>query len=257
MQFDKFTLKSQEAIQSAQQFAESNNNQEITPSHLIKAILEQPDGVVVPALQKMGVAPSRVLSMVNDQIQSLPKVSGSGAVQVYVSGELKRLLDNSFSAASQMQDDYVSQEHIFLALLRERGSNLADKLGSMGISEQNFLKALSSIRGNQRVTDPYPEEKYQALEKYGKNLTDIAKQGKLDPVIGRDEEIRRIIQVLSRRTKKQPGTYWRARRRQDGHCRRAGPADRQRRHPGYPKRQAGCYARFGLIGGRSQISRRI
>ncbi|MBT8355970.1 MAG: ATP-dependent chaperone ClpB [Desulfofustis sp.] len=204
MQFDKFTLKSQDAIQSAQQCAENNNNQEITPAHLVKAIMEQPDGVVVPALQKMGIDPSRVLAMVNDQIQSLPKVSGSGAVQVYVSGDLKRLLDNSFSAASQMQDEYVSQEHIFLALLRERTSSLADQLGSMGISEQNFLQALSSIRGNQRVTDPYPEEKYQALEKYGKNLTDIAKQGKLDPVIGRDEEIRRIIQVLSRRTKNNP-----------------------------------------------------
>lgn len=204
MQFDKFTLKSQEAIQSAQQLAESIGNQEITPAHMTKAILEQPDGVVVPVLQKMGIDPSRVLALVNDQIQALPKVSGSGASQVYVSAELKRLLDNSFSAASQMQDEYVSQEHIFLALLRDRKTNLSGQLGNLGISEQNFLQALSSIRGNQRVTDPYPEEKYQALEKYGKNLTDIAKQGKLDPVIGRDEEIRRIIQVLSRRTKNNP-----------------------------------------------------
>ena len=204
MQFDKFTLKSQEAVQGAQHLAEQNGNQEITPAHLAKAILEQPDGVVVPALQKMGIDPSRVLALVNEQIQSLPAVSGAGATQVYVSADLKRLLDNSFSAASQMQDEYVSQEHIFLALLRERKSRLTEQLSKMGISEQNFLQALSSIRGNQRVTDPYPEEKYQALEKYGKNLTDIAKQGKLDPVIGRDEEIRRIVQVLSRRTKNNP-----------------------------------------------------
>ena len=204
MQFDKFTLKSQEAIQGAQHLAEQNGNQEITPAHLTKAILEQPDGVVVPALQKMGIDPSRVLALINEQIQSLPAVSGSGATQVYVSVELKRLLDSSFSAASQMQDEYVSQEHIFLALLRERKSSLTEQLSKMGISEQNFLQALTSIRGNQRVTDPYPEEKYQALEKYGKNLTDIAKQGKLDPVIGRDEEIRRIVQVLSRRTKNNP-----------------------------------------------------
>jgi ATP-dependent Clp protease ATP-binding subunit ClpB len=204
MQFDKFTLKSQEAIQSAQQLAENGGNQEITPAHLTKAILEQPDGVVVPALQKMGIDPSRVLALVNEQVQSLPRVSGSGATQVYVSAELKRLLDNSFSVASQMQDEYVSQEHIFLALLKERKLSLADQLRKMGISEQNFLQALTTIRGNQRVTDPYPEEKYQALEKYGRNLTDIAKQGKLDPVIGRDEEIRRIIQVLSRRTKNNP-----------------------------------------------------
>lgn len=204
MQFDKFTLKSQEAIQGAQQLAESLGNQEITPAHLTKSILEQPGGVVVPVLQKMGIDPSRVLTLVNEQVQSLPKVSGSGATQVYVSAELKRVLDNSFSAASQMQDDYVSQEHIFLALLRDRKSNLSGQLGNLGISEQNFLQALTTIRGNQKVTDPYPEEKYQALEKYGKNLTDIAKQGKLDPVIGRDEEIRRIIQVLSRRTKNNP-----------------------------------------------------
>ena len=204
MQFDKFTLKSQEAIQSAQHLAENNGNQEISPAHLAKAILEQPDGVVVPALQKMGIDPSRVLALVNNQIQSLPKVSGSGAGQVYISNDLKRLLDSSFSAASQMQDEYVSQEHIFLALLRDRKSNLADQLLKLGISEQSFLQALTSIRGNQRVTDPYPEQKYQALEKYGRNLTDIAKQGKLDPVIGRDEEIRRIIQVLSRRTKNNP-----------------------------------------------------
>ncbi len=204
MQFDKFTLKSQEVIQRAQQLAAEKSNQEITSAHLAKAILEQPDGVVVPALQKMGIEPARVLAAVNTQIESLPRVSGSGASQAYISEELKKILDNSFSAATQMQDEYVSQEHIFLALLRDNRSALSAPLHKLGISEKNFLQALTSIRGNQRVTDPYPEEKYQALEKYGKNLTDMAKQGKLDPVIGRDEEIRRIIQVLSRRTKNNP-----------------------------------------------------
>ena len=204
MQFDKFTLKSQEVIQRAQQLAAEKSNQEITSAHLAKAILEQPDGVVVPALQKMGIEPARVLAAVNTQIESLPRVSGSGASQAYISEELKKILDNSFSAATQMQDEYVSQEHIFLALLRDNRSALSAPLHKLGISEKNFLQALTSIRGNQRVTDPYPEQKYQALEKYGKNLTDMAKQGKLDPVIGRDEEIRRIIQVLSRRTKNNP-----------------------------------------------------
>jgi len=204
MQFDKFTLKSQEAIQGAQQLAASFSNQEITPAHLTKAILEQPDGVVVPALQKMGIEPARVLAMVNQQIEALPKVSGTGASQAYISSELKRSIDNSFSKAKQMQDEYISQEHIFLALLTDPQSSLARSLKDLGVTEKNFLQALSSIRGNQRVTDPYPEEKYQALEKYGKNLTDMAKQGKLDPVIGRDEEVRRIIQVLSRRTKNNP-----------------------------------------------------
>ena len=204
MQFDKFTLKSQEAVQAAQQIAVQKGHQEIKPAHLAKAILEQPDGVVVPVLQKMGVDPSRALMTVNMAIDESPRVSGSGAGQVYISTELRTMLDSAFSTAKQMQDEYVSQEHIFLTLLRDQKSSLSRKLRDLGITEKAFLQALTTIRGNQRVTDPYPEEKYQALEKYGKNLTDIAKQGKLDPVIGRDEEIRRIIQVLSRRTKNNP-----------------------------------------------------
>ncbi len=204
MQFDKFTLKSQEAVQAAQQIAAQKGHQEIKPAHLAKAILEQPDGVVVPVLQKMGIDPSRALMTVNMAIDESPRVSGSGAGQVYISTELRTMLDSAFSTAKQMQDEYVSQEHIFLTLLRDQKSSLSKKLRDLGITEKAFLQALTTIRGNQRVTDPYPEEKYQALEKYGKNLTDIAKQGKLDPVIGRDEEIRRIIQVLSRRTKNNP-----------------------------------------------------
>jgi ATP-dependent Clp protease ATP-binding subunit ClpB len=204
MQFDKFTLKSQEAVQAAQQIAVQKGHQEIKPAHLAKAILEQPDGVVVPVLQKMGVDPSRVLMAVNMIIEESPQVSGGGAGQVYVSSELRSILDKAFSTANQMQDEYVSQEHIFLTMLREQKSNLSRKITELGVTEKDFLQALTTIRGNQRVTDPYPEEKYQALEKYGRNLTDIAKQGKLDPVIGRDEEIRRIIQVLSRRTKNNP-----------------------------------------------------
>lgn len=204
MQFEKFTLKSQEAVQTAQQIATQHGHQEMTTAHLAKAILEQPEGVVVPTLQKMGVEPPRVLSMINQLISDIPKVSGSGAGQVYLSTELNKVLDAAFSTANQMQDEYVSQEHIFLALLREGKSRLSAKLRELGISDNSFLQALMTIRGNQRVTDPYPEEKYQALEKYGRNLTDMAKQGKIDPVIGRDEEIRRIVQVLSRRTKNNP-----------------------------------------------------
>jgi len=204
MQFDKFTLKSQEAIQSAQQLAQDNSNQEIHPAHLVKAILIQPNGSVVPVLQKMEVDPSLVLTGANTLIEQIPRVSGSGAGQIYASQDLRRILDASFSAASQMQDDYVSLEHLFLALIRDKKSNASAMLGEYGVNEKKFLEALQSIRGEHRVTDQYPEEKYQALEKYGRNLTDIAKRGKLDPVIGRDEEIRRIIQVLSRRTKNNP-----------------------------------------------------
>ena len=204
MQFDKLTIKSKEAIQAAQQITQNKNNQEIKTAHLVKALLEQPEGVVVPVLQKMGVEPSRVLLEINKLIEAIPQVSGSGAGQAYLSNDLRKIVDDSFKTANQMQDEFVSQEHLFLTIIKDRKSNSAKKLKQLGIDEQSFLNALTSIRGNQRVTDQYPEEKYQALEKYARNLTDIARQGKLDPVIGRDEEIRRIIQVLSRRTKNNP-----------------------------------------------------
>lgn len=204
MQFDKFTLKSQEAIQTAQQIARDSSHQEIRPSHLVKAIIEQPDGVVVPVLKKMEIDPSLVLMDCNQKIEQLPKVSGSGAGQIYASSAFQKILDKAFSIASSMQDDYVSQEHLFLAVLQEKESEISGALAGRGITEKSFLEALQSIRGEHRVTDQYPEEKYQALEKYGRNLTDGAKQGKLDPVIGRDDEVRRIIQVLSRRTKNNP-----------------------------------------------------
>ncbi len=204
MQFDKFTVKSQEAIQAAQQLAGNNDNQEIGVAHLVKAILEQPDGVAVPVLQKIGIEPSMVLMEANKLIENIPQVSGSGAGQAYLSSELRKIIDKSLATASQMQDDFVSQEHLFLTIIKNGKSDIAKAMKKMGIDEKSFLTALTTIRGSQRVTDQYPEEKYQALEKYARNLTDVAKQGKLDPVIGRDEEIRRIIQVLSRRTKNNP-----------------------------------------------------
>jgi len=204
MQHDKFTVKSQEAIQTAHNTAQQFGNQEMQPEHLLKAILEQPEGVVVPVLQKMGVEPSLVLSQVNQLLDQLPKVSGAGAGQTYMSQDFKAILDQAFTAASSMQDEFVSQEHLFMAMLAAPDLKVSQMLNSQGVTSDGFLQALTTIRGNQRVTDQYPEDKYQALEKYARNLTDVARQGKLDPVIGRDEEIRRIIQVLSRRTKNNP-----------------------------------------------------
>ncbi len=203
MQFDKFTIKSQEAIQESQSIAERSGHQEIKPEHLLAALLEQKDGVIIPVLQKMGVNLASLKDDAKNLIDSMPKVSGSGFGQVYASHFFKKVLDQSFSLAANMQDEFVSQEHLFLALLAEKGA-VADTLQRHGVNRDAFLQALVSIRGNQRVTDPNPEEKYQALEKYARNLTDVAKQGKLDPVIGRDDEIRRVIQVLSRRTKNNP-----------------------------------------------------
>ncbi|MBU1986534.1 MAG: ATP-dependent chaperone ClpB [Proteobacteria bacterium] len=197
-------MKSQEAIQAAQQLAQNKSHQEIQSAHLARAILEQPEGVVVPVLQKMGVDPAIILMELNKLIDKIPQVSGSGAGQAYISAELKQLLDKAFTTASQMQDEFVSQEHLFLTLIKDGKSETSKMLRNKGVDEKTFLTALTTIRGNQRVTDQYPEEKYQALEKYARNLTDIARNGKLDPVIGRDEEIRRVIQVLSRRTKNNP-----------------------------------------------------
>ena len=204
MQFDKFTLKSQEAIKNAQQLAQDSNHQEIHTAHLAKAILTQPEGIVVPVLQKLGADPAMVLMDLNQFLEKLPKVSGHGAGQSYASKELQQILDNAFGIAKQMQDEYVSQEHLFMAILKNSSSDVCKALNKRGIVESSFLQALSALRGSHRVTDQYPEEKYQALEKYGRNLTQLAKLGKIDPVIGRDEEIRRIIQVLSRRTKNNP-----------------------------------------------------
>jgi ATP-dependent Clp protease ATP-binding subunit ClpB len=152
----------------------------------------------------MGANPAAVLAEINQLIEKMPKVSGSGAGQVYPSNDFRKLLDQAFKEASAMQDDYVSQEHLFLAALKSGHLAAAKMLARLGITADKFLQALTSIRGNQRVTDQYPEDKYQALEKYARNLTDVARRGKLDPVIGRDEEVRRIIQVLSRRTKNNP-----------------------------------------------------
>lgn len=203
MQFDKFTLKSQEAIQSSQRLTQEKRHQAIHQCHLLKAILSQPESVVQSVLQKMGISPLIIAQATDKLIHQIPQVSGSGAGQVYASQELQKCMDSALAIASRMQDDYVSHEHLFLAMLGDN-SACGKMLHSNGVTEKNFLNALTAIRGSHRVTDQNPEEKYQPLEKYGRNLTDIARKAKLDPVIGRDEEIRRIIQVLSRRTKNNP-----------------------------------------------------
>lgn len=203
MQLDKFTLKSQEALQSAQMIAESNGQQEMLAEHLLLAIIQQPDGVVISVLKKMEIDPNSVRTEAERLVANLAKISGPGFGQVGLSHSLKRTLDQAFTIAKTMQDDFVSQEHLFMAVLAD-SSPASKVLQRLGIDKDGFLKALAAIRGNQRVTDPDPEGKYQALEKYGRNLTDLAKQGKLDPVIGRDDEVRRVVQVLARRTKNNP-----------------------------------------------------
>ena len=203
MQLEKFTMKSQEALQGAQSLAQSKGHQQIEPEHLLKILLSQPEGIVPSVLKKMGVEVRVIENEVDEAVNNLPQVSGAG-LQVYMSSALNQILEKAFAVADKMKDEYVSQEHLLLAIIDASHTKAGQALTGHGVNKDTFLQALVSIRGNQRITDPNPEEKYQALEKYGRDLTSLAKSGKLDPVIGRDDEIRRVLQVLSRRTKNNP-----------------------------------------------------
>ncbi|MBW1835039.1 MAG: AAA family ATPase, partial [Deltaproteobacteria bacterium] len=202
MRFDKFTIKSQELIQNAQSLASNNNNQQVEPEHLLSAMLNEQEGIARSMLRKLGVSPEDVAQEIARAIDKLPKVSGAG--DVYISQRTKSILDAAFAEAAKMKDQYVSIEHILLAISDEKTGEGIKILSRYGISRDSIFKVLKDIRGSQRITDPNPEEKYQALDKFSRDLTDLARLGKLDPVIGRDDEIRRIVQVLSRRTKNNP-----------------------------------------------------
>jgi ATP-dependent Clp protease ATP-binding subunit ClpB len=204
VQIEKLTHKSQEALQAAQSLAHERGHQEIAPEHLLKVMLDDAEGVVVPLLQKIGVNRADLLQGVDDLLGRIPQVSGSGFGQVVLSAVSHKMLEAAFKIAANMQDQYVSVEHLLVAMTELKDSGVAGLLLRHGIDKKLCLKTLSEVRGNQRVIDQDPEDKYQALEKYTRNLTDVARQGKLDPVIGRDDEVRRVIQVLSRRTKNNP-----------------------------------------------------
>jgi ATP-dependent Clp protease ATP-binding subunit ClpB len=203
IRWDKFTVKSQEAVQAASQLATENGNPELLPLHLLAALLEDQDGIIVPVLEKVGVPTAQLRSKTQDALSQLPKVSGS-ATQPGTSAALSRVFDRAFKEAQTFKDEYVSTEHLLLALADAKNDGAQLLLASVGATHDAILKSLTTVRGTQRVTDQNPEAKYQALEKYAKDLTELARRGKLDPVIGRDEEIRRVIQVLSRRTKNNP-----------------------------------------------------
>jgi ATP-dependent Clp protease ATP-binding subunit ClpB len=201
--WEKLTVKSQQAIQAAASLAAENGNPEVLPMHLLAALLEDREGVVLPVLEGAGVRVQQLLAGANAAISKLPKVSGSNA-QPAMAASLQKVLDRASKEADSFKDDFISTEHLLLALTEAKSDPVRDALAAMGATHDAVLKALSAVRGSQRVTDQNPEAKFQALEKYGKDLTDLARKGKLDPVIGRDEEIRRVIQVLSRRTKNNP-----------------------------------------------------
>jgi ATP-dependent Clp protease ATP-binding subunit ClpB len=204
MRFDKFTIKSQELIQVAQSLASRYGHQQIEPEHLLAGMLQETDGIANAMLRKLGASPGGIAGDVTAALEKLASVSGNGMGEVYLSARSKAVLEAAFAEATKMKDEYVSIEHIFLAIADEKAGEAAAILARNGITRDSILKVLLDIRGNQRITDPNPEEKYQALEKFCQDMTDLARLGKVDPVIGRDEEIRRIVQVLSRRTKNNP-----------------------------------------------------
>jgi ATP-dependent Clp protease ATP-binding subunit ClpB len=204
MRLDKLTLKAQETVQASQQMAEKTGHQQIEPEHLLTATLGLQEGAIPPLLAKIGVNQAQLKREVAAALEKMPRVSGTGYGQAYISPRTKSVLDQAFKEAEQMKDEYVSLEHILIAISEEKGGEAGRILAVFGITRDTILAALVDIRGGQRITDQNPEDKYQALERFSRDLTAIAAKGNLDPVIGRDDEIRRIIQVLSRRTKNNP-----------------------------------------------------
>ncbi len=198
--FDQLTLKSQEAVQKAQSLARERGHQRLEPMHLLAALLDPDQQVVRSLLTQLGVNPAQILKAAEEGLNSLPKVTGG---EQSIGPELNQVLETAAAEAERMKDQYVSVEHLLLALVKVK-SRAQTLLGALGITEKEVLQALQKVRGGQRVTDQTPEDKYQALERYGRDLVELARKGKIDPVIGRDAEVRRVVQVLSRRTKNNP-----------------------------------------------------
>ncbi len=202
MRLDKFTVKAQEAIQAAQSLADQHGHQAVEPEHVLVALLQQREGVVGPLLAKLGARPETIQSALEAEIGKLPSVRG-GSGQ-YLSERTRVMLEHAQKEAERLKDEYVSTEHLLVAAAQDRDGAAGKVLAANGVTSEAIYRALVEVRGTQRVTDQNPEDKYQALQRYARDLTEAARKGKLDPVIGRDEEIRRVIQVLSRRTKNNP-----------------------------------------------------
>src|SRR5947207_216693 len=204
MQLDQLTLKAQAALQQAQQLAHRYSHQEMNGEHLLLALVDQQDSLMPELLQKLGVALPRLKQDLEQELARRHKVQGAGSADVFLSPSLRKSLDSAAAQAEKLKDEYISTEHLLLGLVSEAASSLKKILQTAGLKHGDVLTALAALRGNQRVTDQNPEDKFKALEKYGRDLTSLARAGKIDPVIGRDEEIRRVMQVLSRRTKNNP-----------------------------------------------------
>src|SRR5919106_502691 len=201
MRLDKFTLRGQEAIQSAIELGERNQNQQVEPEHLLVAMLEQPEGIVRPVLGKLGANVAVILNDTQAAVARFPRVQGG---QQYFSNRMTQIFTASQKQADQMQDEFISTEHLLLAIAEEKDGDAGKILRQHGVNKEDLFKVIEQMRGGSRITDQNAEQNYQALSKYARDLTEQARKGKLDPVIGRDDEIRRTIQVLSRRTKNNP-----------------------------------------------------
>ncbi|MBQ6622580.1 MAG: type VI secretion system ATPase TssH, partial [Mogibacterium sp.] len=203
MKFDQYTQKMQSAVMDAQNMAMTYGHQQLEPEHLHYAIVSDRDGLIPKLLEAMNVNVRSYTAELEQKLARMPKVTG-GSGQVYMSGRLNAVLLEAEQVASEFKDEYVSVEHAYIAILRKADRELQQFLQRYGVNSEEFLKALTMVRGNQRVTSQNPEDNYDALGKYGTDLVDAARKGKLDPVIGRDREIRRAIEILSRRTKNNP-----------------------------------------------------
>jgi ATP-dependent Clp protease ATP-binding subunit ClpB len=204
MQPERLTIKSQEALQEAQRIAQGYTHQEVDGEHLMLAMIGQADSLIPNLLEKLGVSPSKLRPDLERELERRHKVQGTSSTDLFMSSSLKKALDAAQGEASKLKDDYISTEHLLLGLLDSSDTSLKELFQAHGLKRDLVLRALAELRGNQRVTDPHPEDKFQSLEKYGRDLTALARQGKIDPVVGRDEEIRRVMQVLTRRTKNNP-----------------------------------------------------
>src|SRR3989454_1325959 len=204
MQLDKLTQKSEEALQEAQRIANGLSHQEVDGEHLLLAMIGQTDSLIPDLLQRLGVPPVKLKPDLELELARRHKVQGISSGDLFLSNNLKKTLDAAHTEATKLKDDYLSTEHLLLGLLDQGGSSLKKIFQAHGLKRDAVLRVLAELRGNQRVTDPNPEDKFQALEKYGRDLTALARAGKIDPVIGRDDEIRRVMQVLTRRTKNNP-----------------------------------------------------
>ncbi|HCV98890.1 MAG TPA: type VI secretion system ATPase TssH, partial [Verrucomicrobiales bacterium] len=204
MRLDKLTTKSQEALQAAQELAHQHSQQQVDGEHLALALAQQQDGIIPTLLQRTGVDLAKFQADLATEIGRLAKVQGTSSADLYLSPELKQAMDAAQAEATSLGDEFISTEHLLLGLLAKGGNALDRVFKGHNLGREGLLDALGQVRGNQRVTDANPEDKFQALEKYGRDLTALASQGKIDPIIGRDDEIRRVMQVLSRRTKNNP-----------------------------------------------------